>query len=397
MTVPTTSNSSPRTALGQRMAKAGISSFQADVGPIKGRLMSVDIDAIIVDKQIRSSDNPGFSEASLRELADSLTEVDMLQPLLLRRSELPGKFALIAGERRLRAAVIAELKRVPARVFDCTPEEAKRIQRIENTLRVGLERVEEAGAVRDDYRELGRMEDVAKRWGKSLAWVGEAIQYIEALEKSSIAKEAVEQGVTADRATVTRLATMEKQNREAARATLDGLIEARDARAPDAQPVNVREVVKQAAREVGEKHRQEKAKNRRKPSQAVPEADTRSGNDADAGEREDEPHSQDTAMALAALYSAQFTAGNRPIDQILASLPAQDRKSITHVLMRAYRDGMKMAGEALTPAIIRKGMRGEFGDDAERLYRATAFIEGALGRSRDIVALLARAAEARRG
>jgi ParB family transcriptional regulator, chromosome partitioning protein len=102
-----------------------------------------------------------FENASLQELADSIGEHGILQPLLVRRIG-PDRYELIAGERRLRAARLAGLTTVPVIVKEMTDREQAEVALIENLQRENLSPVETARAFRtlmDDFglsqKELG--------------------------------------------------------------------------------------------------------------------------------------------------------------------------------------------------------------------------------------------------
>lgn len=132
-----------------------------------------------------------FEEQALRELADSIREQGVLQPILLRRAgeEL---FELIAGERRWRAAQMAGLLEIPALLQEATDVQALERATIENLQRADLDPIEEAA----NYRELMALasltqEDVAKRLGKARATVANALRL---LELSDAIQRAVAQG-----------------------------------------------------------------------------------------------------------------------------------------------------------------------------------------------------------
>lgn len=75
-----------------------------------------------------------FAEEQLLELRDSIKEFGILQPLILRK-ESAGDYMVIAGERRLRAAAMAGLDKVPAIIRDASEEEAGMIALVENIQR----------------------------------------------------------------------------------------------------------------------------------------------------------------------------------------------------------------------------------------------------------------------
>lgn len=126
--------------------------------------------------------NPGqprirFDKTALRELAASIQEQGVLQPLLVRR--VPGGYELIAGERRLRAARMAGLERIPVLCRRVEDDRKLELALIENIQRENLNPIEEAQA----YRELQTInrytqEEVAHRVGKDRATVANSIRLL---------------------------------------------------------------------------------------------------------------------------------------------------------------------------------------------------------------------------
>lgn len=82
-----------------------------------------------------------FKEESLKEMASSIASYGVLQPLLLVKQE-NGRYLIIAGERRFRAATMAGLKKVPAIVRDFTEQQIQEISLIENLHREDLNAIE---------------------------------------------------------------------------------------------------------------------------------------------------------------------------------------------------------------------------------------------------------------
>lgn len=105
-----------------------------------GRVAELDIDTIRPNPYQPRQD---FDEAALDELAASIRQLGIIQPLTVRALG-EGKFELIAGERRLRAARRAELTRVPAFVRDADSEAMLEMAIVENIQRENLNPVEEA-------------------------------------------------------------------------------------------------------------------------------------------------------------------------------------------------------------------------------------------------------------
>lgn len=120
-----------------------------------------------------------FDEAELDELAASVAEVGVLQPVLVRRIEV-GRYELVAGERRWRAAQRAGLSHVPALVRDVSDREALEEAVVENLHRADLNALEEAAAYRQLIDEFGlSQEDVARRVGKTRPAVANTLRLLQ--------------------------------------------------------------------------------------------------------------------------------------------------------------------------------------------------------------------------
>ncbi len=133
----------------------------------------------------RGSEQPRerFDEATLRELAASMRDVGMLQPLIVRPIG-GGKYELIAGERRLRAAKLAGLKRVPIVVRSAGAQHALELALIENLQREDITPLECARAYRRLMDEFGlTQERVADRVGKSRPAVANTVRLLRLPER----------------------------------------------------------------------------------------------------------------------------------------------------------------------------------------------------------------------
>ena len=91
-----------------------------------------------------------FSEDELKDLAGSIREKGILQPIVVRPTSVPDSFEIVAGERRWRAAQLAKLHEVPVIVREFTDSESLEIAIVENVQRADLNAIEEAAA----YQEL---------------------------------------------------------------------------------------------------------------------------------------------------------------------------------------------------------------------------------------------------
>jgi ParB family chromosome partitioning protein len=120
-----------------------------------------------------------FGESELRELADSLREHGVLQPILVR--PLPGgRYELLAGERRWRAARLAGLERIPAVVRAAQDDDRLEIAVIENMARQDLNPVEAAHACAALVDEFGlTKEEVGRRVGKSRVAISNLVRLLE--------------------------------------------------------------------------------------------------------------------------------------------------------------------------------------------------------------------------
>jgi ParB family chromosome partitioning protein len=122
-----------------------------------------------------------FDEHSLAELAASFTAQGVLQPLLVRIIE-DDKFEVVAGARRLRAARIAALEEVPARIVELSDIEVLECQLIENGQREGVHPMEEAFAYRSMLQAEGAHYDIARiaaKIGRSQVYVATRLRLTE--------------------------------------------------------------------------------------------------------------------------------------------------------------------------------------------------------------------------
>jgi ParB family chromosome partitioning protein len=119
-----------------------------------------------------------FDEEALQALADSVATHGVMQPLTVR--ELPnGYYQIIAGERRWRAARIAELKEIPAVIIEADDKKVMELALIENLQRQDLNPVEEALGYESLISDYGlTQEEAAKQVGKSRPAVANALRLL---------------------------------------------------------------------------------------------------------------------------------------------------------------------------------------------------------------------------
>ena len=126
-----------------------------------------------------------FNESALSELADSISQHGVIQPLLVRPLS-GGTYQLVAGERRWRASRMAGLKEVPVVIKELSDEEASVIAMIENLQREDLNAIEEADGIKYLMTKYGlTQEEVSERVGKSRSAVANALRLLKLPESIS--------------------------------------------------------------------------------------------------------------------------------------------------------------------------------------------------------------------
>ncbi|MBV7392175.1 MULTISPECIES: ParB/RepB/Spo0J family partition protein [Enterococcus] len=130
-----------------------------------------------------------FDEGSLQELANSIEQSGVFQPIIVRKSQVKG-YELIAGERRFRASKLAGKKTIPAIIRDFDEESMMQIAVLENLQREDLNPLEEAEAYEMLMKNLKLTQaDVAARLGKSRPYIA---NYLRLLTLPKLVKEMVQ-------------------------------------------------------------------------------------------------------------------------------------------------------------------------------------------------------------
>lgn len=142
--------------------------------------LDVDINAIAPNPY---QPRTGLDPAKLQQLADSIRVHGIIQPLVVRRAEERDRYTLIAGERRWRAARLANLTVVPVVVKDAAPQAMLELALVENVVRADLSPLEEAVAYRQLIDEFGLTQaSVAERVGRSRVSVTNTLRLLSAPE-----------------------------------------------------------------------------------------------------------------------------------------------------------------------------------------------------------------------
>lgn len=123
-----------------------------------------------------------FDPAEIAALADSLRQHGMLQPILVR--PVDDRYQLVAGERRLRASLEAQLHEIPARVMELDDQRIYELAMVENLQREDLNALEKAAAFRDYLtRYGGTQEELAGRLGLDRSTVSNLIRLLDLPEE----------------------------------------------------------------------------------------------------------------------------------------------------------------------------------------------------------------------
>lgn len=158
----------------------GLSALIGDEGIMRGEVMPKGSRTLPVAflKPGRFQPRKNFADDALNELAASIKEKGVLTPILVRPLG-PDNYEIVAGERRWRAAQMAQLHDVPVVVKELADAEALEIALIENIQRADLNALEEAAAYQELMDRFGRtQEQVAQEVGKSRPHVANTIRLL---------------------------------------------------------------------------------------------------------------------------------------------------------------------------------------------------------------------------
>jgi len=172
----------PRRGLGKGLEALIPGSFQAEP---TGNSQFIPIEQILPNP---SQPRGEMDDISLDELANSIREHGIIQPLILTKDETGDHYTLIAGERRLRAAKLVGLESVPCIVRKASEQERLELALIENIQRENLSPLDSAHAYVKLQEEFGLTQDqVAERVGKSRVAVTNTIRLLKLPEEALIA------------------------------------------------------------------------------------------------------------------------------------------------------------------------------------------------------------------
>ncbi len=166
---------SPVTRASQVQTGPGRQGAEADAGKLHVIEISQDMIEVNPHQPRRI-----FKEEELKSLAASITVDGVIQPITVTRTNIAGKYLLIAGERRLRASKIAGLSKIPAIIREpMTDQEQLRVALIENIQRQDLNVLEEAEAYQSLIEDFGlTQEQCAEKVGKERSTVANVLRIL---------------------------------------------------------------------------------------------------------------------------------------------------------------------------------------------------------------------------
>lgn len=168
----------------------GLSALMADIGVEDGFQSSEttptsaqsDLTELPIEKVIPNPDQPRrtFEEEALEELAASIRDRGIVQPIIVRRSSgSEDVVEIVAGERRWRAAQIAQLNLVPVIIKEFTDQEVLEVAIVENIQREGLNAVEEAAGYKQLIERFGHTQErIAEALGKSRSHIANLLRLL---------------------------------------------------------------------------------------------------------------------------------------------------------------------------------------------------------------------------
>lgn len=340
------------------------------------------LDVKILPQQ-RSADELEDEEQSLSDLAADAKALGVLQPILVCKNTTGGAepFRLVAGERRLRAAILAGLPKIPAMVYgELSDELINRIQYSENTQRKNLSLLNEAQVLARDIEELGSIQAVCERRNKPASWISKRLQLLDLPEQT---RKLFTENVTSDLETISMIRQVEQIDPDAGRAAAEAVREA------VATGGNARKTAKA-----------EKDKVKPPRKQAEPKPPKQKDQEQQHQEEEAAPAAISTVLEDLPEYDTE--AGRQAVAEILSRCqPGVPLATVLEQMRDAQSQEVGAAAEWLElnhlegatqirPAIsLVEALRsGRFAADGPRAAALAAYVSGVAGADFEMVAIL---------
>lgn len=314
---------------------------------------------------------------TLADLGKSLAK-EQIESILLRPN-LPGSakpYRLVAGERRVRAALLEGLIELRARIKPMTDEEADELQLAENIHRKNLTLAEEAKRIQRDLDRLGSVDAVLAKHNKSRAWLSKILGLLNLPEQT---KRLVKENISADVEVLNTVKTIEKADPVKAKALVDELKAGRG-------KVNAREKVLAVKEQVKPSKKSKKPEGSRKEAGGTvatpkdrsfeePSLERVYGPEAFELEAEDEAGDGDVSEPLLGLAYRAIAEEDAMPGQVLEGLTKAERAEIEASLQVHFEAG-KQAKDLARGVML--GLRaGVFATEGEKAIALVAFLHGA--------------------
>lgn len=195
---------------------------------IETALPEREVHELPIEDVIPNEDQPrkNFDEQSLATLAESIKNLGIFQPIVVRKQK--DKYQIVAGERRYRAALMVGLETVPVVVKNYNTEEMTEVALVENLQREGLDPIEEALAYQglmNTYKQTQEM--ISARLGRSRSYIANMMRLLKLA--TSVQKDLIEGDLTVGQARPLLALRSAAQQVEAAERIKEGELSARQA------------------------------------------------------------------------------------------------------------------------------------------------------------------------
>lgn len=369
-------------AVGSMLAKGFSSDLQSSEADIVVTLADIEIGV-----QDRGQDEMETDEQTLAELGKSL-RVRQVQAIVIRPN-LPGAakpYRLVAGERRVRGALLEGLTQLRARLMTLTDEEAQMVMAVENIHRLNLTQIAEARKFQREIEAMGSVQAVLAKYNKSPVWLSKRLALLNLPEQ---AKRLVTEGVSADIEVINSVRTIEKADPAKAKQLVDKLKSTQGKGNARNQVAAVKEEVKPS------KKQQEAKKAAVKPQDRAQSANP-GGTVATPKDRAHEaPSAGEVFAATHGATDGAYEASQAGVWEVLdgAFTKIFEMGVNTSMLLETLADGQEEAiGDALRifyeagkqskdtgRAMVQAFRKGEFAVTGGRAFAMVAFLHGADG------------------
>ena len=321
---------------------------------------------IEIREQVRDADQMEDEENTLDDLGDALAK-RQAQNIVVRPNPAGSAqpYLLVAGERRVRAALKKGLPDLWALVAEMTDEEAEELQFAENVQRKNLTQMEEAKRIQRDLDTLGTVDAVLTKHNKSRAWLSKITSLLNLPEQT---KRLVKENISADLEVIGAVKAVEKVDPKKAAALVDDLKKTRGKTSAREQVAKVKEEVKPSKKAAAKKDGGSVATPRNRdiedPSEGESFAPAKSSRPSGRPAYDD---------ALTKAYVSIFEQGKQP-KGVMDGMSDAEQESVEEFLAKFYEAGK----QATDPArVVMEGFRnGGFSSDGVGAFALVAYLHG---------------------